>query len=204
MNKSFAMNRCLLVILLSFLPLWTMAQDARPHKTDQERRAEREAIRAQKVAFITQEVGLTAGDAEKFWPLYNELEQKVMEVGHERGRSKAEMYRLLEPFNYNNSGKGTEPAGVSQGRSKTGDHRAPAQPVFLEEHPKGPPPPIDKLLESYILTFEKETRLRSEYHQKFLKVLTAEQVARLYLAEERFSNKLFRDYIDNKLEQKSR
>lgn len=198
------MNRFLLVILLSIMPLWAMAQDARPHKTDEERRAEREAIRAQKVAFITQEVGLTAEDAEKFWPLYNELEQKVREIGHERGRSKAEMYRLLEPLHANYSGKGTEPAGISQGRTKAGDHRAPAQPVILDEHPKGIPAPIDKLLEEYILTFEKETRLRSEYHHKFLNVLTAQQVARLYIAEERFSNKLFRDYIDKKLEQKNK
>ncbi len=198
------MKRSLLVILLSLMPLWAMAQDARPHKTDEERRAEREAIRAQRVAFITQEVGLTAEDAEKFWPLYNELEQKVMEVGHVRGRTKAEMYRVLQPFHSNYPGKGSEPAGISQGRTQAGDHRAPAQPVFLDEHPKGSPAPIDKLLEEYILTFEKETRLRSEYHRMFLKVLTAEQVARLYIAEERFSNKLFRDYIDRKLEQKDR
>ena len=145
-----------------------------------------------------------AEDAEKFWPLYNELEQKVREVGHERGKAKAEMYRLLQPFHTNYPGKGTEPAGVSQGRTKAGDHRAQAQPVILDEHPKGSPAPVDKLLEEYILTFEKETRLRSEYHRMFLKVLTAEQVARLYIAEERFSNKLFRDYIDRKLEQKDK
>jgi len=198
------MNRCLLVVLLSLMPLWATAQNARPHKTDEERRAEREAIQAQKVAFITQEVGLTAQDAEKFWPLYNELEQKVREVGYVRGRTKAEMYRLLEPSQSYNSGKGTNPANVSQGRTKAGDHRAPATPLLLEEHPKGMPASIDKLLEEYILTFDKETRLRSEYHQKFLKVLTAEQVARLYIAEERFSNKLFRDYIDRKLEQKNK
>lgn len=198
------MNRSLLVILLSLLPFWAMAQDARAHKTDQERRAEREAIRAQKVAFITQEAGFSAEDAEKFWPLYNELEQKVREVSHERGKAKAEMYRLLQPFHTNYPGKGTEPAGVSQGRTKAGDHRAQAQPVILDEHPKGSPAPVDKLLEEYILTFEKETRLRSEYHRMFLKVLTAEQVARLYIAEERFSNKLFRDYIDRKLEQKEK
>ncbi len=198
------MNRCLLVILLSLMPLWATAQDARAHKTDEERRAERDAIRAQKVAFITQEVGLTAENAEKFWPLYNELEQKVREINHERGKSKAEMYRLLEPSNSRHDGKGTEPAGTSQGRTKAGDHRAPAQPVFLDEQPRGISSPIDKLLETYIVTFEKETSLRSEYHYKFLKVLTAQQVARLYIAEERFSNQLFRDYIDRKLEQKSK
>ena len=43
-----------------------------------------------------------------------------------------------------------------------------------------------------------------EYHRKFLKVLTAAQVARLYLAEEHFSNKLFRDYIDRKLDERSK
>jgi len=35
--------------------------------------AKREAMEAQKVAFITKKVGLTAEEAEKFWPLYNQF-----------------------------------------------------------------------------------------------------------------------------------
>ena len=37
-------------------------------------------IEALKVGFITQELNLTASEAEKFWPLYNEMEDKMKEA----------------------------------------------------------------------------------------------------------------------------
>ena len=39
-----------------------------------------EKIRAEKVAFITSEVGLTAEEAQAFWPLYNEIENQQKEL----------------------------------------------------------------------------------------------------------------------------
>ena len=38
----------------------------------------RDKIKALKVAFITERIGLTSGEAQQFWPIYNEHE-KVME-----------------------------------------------------------------------------------------------------------------------------
>ena len=35
----------------------------------------RERVRSQKIAFITSEVGLTPQEAEKFWPVYNDMEK---------------------------------------------------------------------------------------------------------------------------------
>ena len=35
-----------------------------------------ERIRAERVAFITSEVGLTAAEAEKFWPVYNKIDEE--------------------------------------------------------------------------------------------------------------------------------
>lgn len=37
-------------------------------------------IEALKVGFITKELSLTAGEAEKFWPVYNEMEEKMKEI----------------------------------------------------------------------------------------------------------------------------
>ena len=37
-------------------------------------------IEALKVGFITKELSLTASEAEKFWPLYNEMEGKMKEI----------------------------------------------------------------------------------------------------------------------------
>lgn len=42
----------------------------------------RDRLRNEKIAFITVEVGLTSSEAEKFWPVYNQIEQaQVKNVG---------------------------------------------------------------------------------------------------------------------------
>lgn len=43
----------------------------------QGREAMRERIKAQKVAFITERLDLTPTEAQQFWPIYNEFEEKV-------------------------------------------------------------------------------------------------------------------------------
>ncbi|MCB9071175.1 MAG: hypothetical protein H6543_01675 [Prevotellaceae bacterium] len=45
--------------------------------------ARREAMEAQKVAFITEKVGLTPEEAEKFWPLYNSFEAQRRDLRHQ-------------------------------------------------------------------------------------------------------------------------
>lgn len=50
---------------------------------DEDRDAQRERIKALKVAFFTQELNLTEKTAEKFWPVYNEYEKKRRDL-HER------------------------------------------------------------------------------------------------------------------------
>lgn len=56
-----------------------------------------EKIKAEKVAFITSEVGLTAKEAEAFWPIYNkvEAEQNALQKA-ERDASKALRKALAE------------------------------------------------------------------------------------------------------------
>ncbi|MBS1486286.1 MAG: hypothetical protein JST43_01760 [Bacteroidetes bacterium] len=45
--------------------------------------AAREKIKAARIGFITQQLGLTPEQAEKFWPLYNEMMQKRVEMRNE-------------------------------------------------------------------------------------------------------------------------
>lgn len=40
----------------------------------------RERIQALKVAFITQKLHLTASEAEKFWPVYNQYDNEIMQL----------------------------------------------------------------------------------------------------------------------------
>ncbi|GAB5564538.1 MAG: hypothetical protein Wins2KO_16010 [Winogradskyella sp.] len=39
-----------------------------------------ERIKSQKIAFITERLNLTSEEAEKFWPIYNEIEEKKHEL----------------------------------------------------------------------------------------------------------------------------
>jgi len=47
----------------------------------------KERVKALKTAFITNELGLTPTEAEKFWPIYNAFEEKQFELRHEKMRS---------------------------------------------------------------------------------------------------------------------
>jgi hypothetical protein len=65
----------------SFL-LLTVAGFGQSATTKQENRQQekKEAIMAQKVAFITQDLQLTTEEAQKFWPVYNEYNAKKEEL----------------------------------------------------------------------------------------------------------------------------
>ena len=67
------MNRILLILVLFVFSLPVWAQDG---KLTEEKRKEFEA---QKVAFFTQEMNLSPEEAAVFWPLYNEMQQKMTE-----------------------------------------------------------------------------------------------------------------------------
>lgn len=70
--------------LLLLAPISLLAQtDKNPTKEDikESREKERdEKIDRLKIGFITTELALTTEEAEKFWPVYNELETKVKEL----------------------------------------------------------------------------------------------------------------------------
>lgn len=52
-----------------------------------------EQIRALKTAYITEKLNFSASDAEKFWPVYNEYEQKFHEI---RKQQRNEVYLKLK------------------------------------------------------------------------------------------------------------
>lgn len=43
----------------------------------------REKIRAYKVSFLTEKLDLTSDEAEKFWPIYNKYDKKMMDLHRE-------------------------------------------------------------------------------------------------------------------------
>ncbi|MDR0546647.1 MAG: hypothetical protein LBG77_03550 [Dysgonamonadaceae bacterium] len=64
-----------LMVCLASLNLSLFAQ-----QTDEQRKARFEKFKAERVAHITQAAGLTAEEAEKFWPLESELQVKKFEL----------------------------------------------------------------------------------------------------------------------------
>ena len=65
------------LLLLICAPLSLLAQPVDKEKKEKERD---EKIDKLKIAFITTELALTTAEAEKFWPIYNELDEKIREL----------------------------------------------------------------------------------------------------------------------------
>ena len=68
-------------ILTLSLMLLAVTLFAQPEEDDQTRK---EKLKAHKVAFISTELDLTPEEAEKFWPIYNEMDAKMEEIHQEK------------------------------------------------------------------------------------------------------------------------
>jgi hypothetical protein len=118
-----------------------------------------EKINSQKVAFITEELNLNVKEAQEFWPVYNELSDKLELIK----TKKAELY--LDEI---------------RGHTKISEEES----LVV----------IDKYMD-YELD---EVNLKKEYHDKFKKVLPANKVMKLYIAENKFKLFLLNKLKDNK------
>jgi predicted nuclease with TOPRIM domain len=61
--------------LVSLLTLSYLVSFAQP--SDEEMKEKRETMMSMKIGYITKELSLTTLEAQKFWPVYNELEDKI-------------------------------------------------------------------------------------------------------------------------------
>jgi len=108
----------------------------------------RDKMKAEKVAFLTTRMDLTSQEAEKFWPVYNQLEQE----DHERFAQILNSYRDLEKAIQGNAGNAE----------------------------------IERLLKAYIKAKDESAGIEEANMKKYLEILPAEKVARLYVGEEEF------------------
>ncbi|WP_299701860.1 hypothetical protein [uncultured Pontibacter sp.] len=120
-----------------------MAQTGRP----QDRR---ENVEAAKVAFLTDKMGLTAEQSQKFWPLYNEYEAKRREL--------VRSYR----------------SGYRQDVDELSDQEAKAR------------------LDGMFSTREKELELEKEYVARYQRVISSNQIIKLYRSEREFTKLLLK------------
>ncbi|MEE4256868.1 MAG: hypothetical protein V2I47_07510 [Bacteroidales bacterium] len=139
-----------IAILLAFaLPAGAQERPQEGKRPDRKEMGER--IQASKIAFITEKVELTPEEAEEFWPVYNQLEDKKMEVTEDiMKRFRPEEEKMKEPSE-------EEAAEMMAQRFK---------------------------MEQQLLD------LKVEYHKKFMDILPATKVAKLYRAEDQFKRGL--------------
>ena len=116
-----------------------------------------EVIKSKKVAFITEQVGLTSKEGEKLWPVYNQLETDRNGLMDKR--------RELE--------ESTEEKSV-----KSDDY-------------------YRKLTLEIVSLHLKEGKMIEEYNNKFLAILPAEKVVKLYRSERKFRSYLMHEMRKN-------
>lgn len=112
-----------------------------------------ELIKSKRVAFITDQIGLTSLEGEKFWPVYNQLEK--------------ERNALMD-------------------KKRDLEESADDKSIKSEEFYK-------KLANEIVATHLKEGKLTEEYNQKFLSILPAEKVVKLYRSERKFRSYLMQE-----------
>ena len=83
MNKVFSF---ITVVLLLFVSASLKAQD------DNQGNSRWERFRAEKVSFLTEKLELTPSEAQKFWPIYNELEKNRWEAQKTRRELEARVH----------------------------------------------------------------------------------------------------------------
>lgn len=79
------MKKILTLLLSLFIITYVFGQDEEIDKIDQEKTDKQdlkaqEKIKAARIAFITERLGLTPDEAEKFWPVYREFSLKRQEL----------------------------------------------------------------------------------------------------------------------------
>lgn len=60
----------------------------------QENDARKDRIKSLKIAFISQKLALTSAEAEKFWPIYNKYDEKIMLLKEEQLKLKLQKRNL--------------------------------------------------------------------------------------------------------------
>lgn len=84
--KRDAMKRNLFIMIIALLPL-TGIKAQNPN---------REKLDAYRIGFFTKKLGLTSGEAEKFWPVYNDYQKQKNALQQDRRE-------LIRNFNQNES-----------------------------------------------------------------------------------------------------
>ncbi|NLU37444.1 MAG: hypothetical protein GXX78_00980 [Bacteroidales bacterium] len=84
-------NKFIIVLMFTIFALQGFAQPDNPF--------DYEKFKAKKIAYITEAINLTPAEAEKFWPVYNEFEQKKFALMIERHKMELMLDKNSENLN---------------------------------------------------------------------------------------------------------
>jgi len=147
--------KILLLIIFSFGQVCSFMGVAQ--KNEEESRIER--LKSQKVAYLNEKIGLSPEKAQKFWPLYNEMSEKMDKLWREKKKYINQLYHSKEQ---------------------------------LSESEK------EVVLDQFVDYDYKKAVIQKEYHEKFKKILTIDQVIKFYGAEYEFKKKMLHLIRDGK------
>ncbi len=83
--KSRAMKNSLITIILGIILVSQVnAQPGKGGGRGKDRGAMRERIKSERIAFITDRLSLTSDEAQRFWPVYNDLHQQMETIKKEQ------------------------------------------------------------------------------------------------------------------------
>jgi uncharacterized protein YjfI (DUF2170 family) len=82
------------IILLMFFMAGQAAMVCHAQKDKDESRIER--LKSQKVAFLTERIGLTSAEGQEFWPVYNEFSAKMDSIWDKKKKNIHKLHRSLE------------------------------------------------------------------------------------------------------------
>ncbi|MGQ1890870.1 hypothetical protein ACT29H_10535 [Thermophagus sp. OGC60D27] len=116
-----------------------------------EEEARKDRLKSQKVAYLTEKIGLSAEKAQQFWPLYNEMSEKMDKLWDQKKKLVNRLYHPKEK---------------------------------LSESEK------EAVLDQFVDYHYKKSILQKEYHEKFKKILTIDQIIKLYGAEYEFKKNM--------------
>ncbi len=146
------MKNTIFLALFLFTSLFAGAQDRDEH---------RERIKALKTAYITEGLNLTAKEAQQFWPVYNEYEEKRRNL-YRRERADVENVECLSEDN------------------------------------------ADAKLEEYVEIEREDYLLKKKYYNDLKKIFSARRIMQLKMVEDKFNQKMMREYRERQASKNNR
>lgn len=82
-TRQLTSNILFLILILAITSGMAFSQGGGPKKGGAKREQRQDKIKQLKIAYLTEELELTSTEAEKFWPIYNEMEEKMKNLRKE-------------------------------------------------------------------------------------------------------------------------